>query len=120
MPQSTLQAKKQQLFDDAMMTTFSMKEHGHIDVDGCLVYLKIQINRLGALARYYDVFHLQYDAMPEPARTELAAIARKIMILGQHLVDALGPDHPLTEELADMIHSVGQRVMCLGEEQQAN
>lgn len=98
-----------------MLSTFSSKQSAPIDVPGCLVYLKVQINRLGTLARYYNVLHLQYDSMPEPARTELATIARKIMIIGQHLVDTLGPDHPLTEELADMIQNVGQRVMCLDE-----
>lgn len=96
-----------------MMSSFSSKHDGPIDLQGCVTYLKIQLNRLGALAQYYDVVHLQYDQMPEPARTELGSIARKIMILGQHLVNVLGPDHPLTEELCNMIHMVGPRVMCL-------
>lgn len=119
MPQPIAPAQNQELLD-VMQSTFSSKQPAPIDVPGCLVYLKVQINRLGALARYYNVFHLQYDSMPEPARTDLATIARKIMIIGQHLVDTLGEDDPLSEELADMINNVGQRIMCLGDEPVTN
>lgn len=95
---------------DASMTTFPVQGDKPLDIEGCLVYLKIQINRLGALANYYNVLHLQYDSMPEPARTDLAGIARKIMIVAQHLVDSLGPQHPLSEELCRVINNVGERV----------
>ncbi|KAG5365209.1 hypothetical protein CJU90_4271 [Yarrowia sp. C11] len=92
------------------VTNLSDPSNPSLDIPGALTYLKIQINRLGTLARGYNVLHLQYDQMPEPARTELATIARKILISGQHLVKQLGLEHPLTQELTNMIHMVGQRV----------
>ncbi|KAG5355266.1 hypothetical protein CJU90_4300 [Yarrowia sp. C11] len=97
---------------DMSSYTYSDQE-GPIELSGVITYLKIQLNRLGALARYYDVRHLQYDQMEEPARTDLGEIARKIIVVGESLIDALGSEHPMTEQLCKMTQMVGQNVMSL-------
>lgn len=62
------------------------------------------------MAEEHNVFHLLYDEMPEPARSDLSDVARNILIVSHHLIRVLGPNHPLSQELYEVINNVSVSV----------